>query len=91
MPELTKKHLLTLTAALSLSGCDNAPSVSNPSPAPYFASCETIKAVAGCEQPEALLRDMIGMTNVMEKLRERQPDHERDQFIRCEFAIPKCD
>lgn len=79
-----------LSALLSLSGCASELYVNNPSPRPYYPTCETIKALARCDQPKSMLSDFVGMTNVMDKLRSREPENERDRFIRCEFAIPKC-
>lgn len=74
------RSLALLTATSCLSGCAST-AVSNPCPAPIFPTCETLAALEGA--PDAVVRQQVESTTVMLKLRDRQPEDERQKLVQC--------
>jgi hypothetical protein len=71
-----------LTSVSLLIGCTRI-AVDSQAPAPYFPSCTTIAALEKDETPNSAWRDWVMVTNIMLKLRELQPEHERDKLVDC--------
>lgn len=81
---LNAKHLLAATSIALLSGCQNAPLISQ-APEPRYPSCETVRYLHRADVPDAVWRDVLGMVVVMEQIRETMPPDERPEFGECKL------
>lgn len=81
---------MTVTLLMLLTGCQTA-YVSNPNPAPYYPSCDTIHQAGVYKNGkwlckpgmESVCLDLKNMTVVMEVLNSLEPSDEKTALTKC--------
>lgn len=73
-----------LISAVLLSGCQPRQGI-NHAPEPFYPSCETVRHLNRPDVPDAVWRDVLGMTIVMEQIRETMPAEERPKLGECKL------